>query len=333
MSLDKAILSAVGVEDEKDLDKAIESTDLSAPFLPTVYAEEFIELVREKNWCRQLFRTIGMPGTTFSIPKVTTDASVYYVAEGGSPTEDTALKTGLAGTVDLVAKKLMGYVDINAEVTEDAKVAMLPLVKNAFAEAMAIAEEKLIIQGTDEVGEIAAQGWIAGDPRRAFKGMLKLASAPIVDAGGNNIDIAIIENARRNLGKYGRAVDNLVLMVNPYSSSVLRQLDAVLTVDKYGPNRATNVRGEIGQLMGIRIVEDFWIPEGDVYDTSAAGEGRAILVRKDIPIIGDRRLVKFDQDKLVVSDQVRVVISERIGFNVQYTGAICVIDNLKTSIG
>ena len=90
--------------------------------------------------------------------------------------------------------------------------------------------------------------------------------------------------------------------------------------------------------MGITIVEDFYIPEDDTDGTTLnapanAAKGNALLVDKTSPIIGDRRKVKFDQDKVVSTDSIEIAISERIAFTVQYVKALCLVTDLTNSIG
>jgi HK97 family phage major capsid protein len=331
MALDDAIKKALGITLEPEAQKALVSGD-TGDFIPKEYADEFIDLVREKNWTRQLFRTINMPTATFYIPKVSGDASVYYVStEATAPTESKPTFAA-AGSVKLEAKKLMGYAQVSNETDEDSRIAMMPIIKDSFAQAMAAAEEQAILLGQ------YSGAFAADDPRSAFQGLCKLAS----DAGqtqvADNTDlIKTIELARLKLGVHGRNVNNLVLMVNPFTASKLRQLTQVLTIDKYGPS-ATIHKGEVGKVMGITIIENYYLPEDSgsparYYSPTTADRGLALLVEKNNPIIGDRRLVKFDQDKVVSTDSIEIAISERIGFTVQYVQAICLITNLDNTIG
>lgn len=329
MALDDAIKKAIGV----DVEKGLESGQIG-DFLPIEYAEEFIDLIREKNYCRGLFRSINMPAQKFEIPKITADASVYYVSsEVTAPAAQSKPTFAGTGTVELSAKKLMAYVDIASEVEEDSKVAMLPLIKESFAEGMASAEEAAMIQGN------TAFVWTnAEDPRKAFDGVVFLAGKTVV--GDNGDLIKTVESARYALGKHGRNVRDLILIVNPYTASLLRRLDQVLTIEKYGP-KATILAGELGQIMGIKIIESPYIPEDptdkdtveDFATNGLATKGVAILMRKDAVLIGDRRKVKFDQDKIVEKDAVRVVISERLDFVALRAEAICSITALTNSKG
>lgn len=332
MSLDDAIKKAVGVNTQKQL-----VTGDVGDFIPVEYAEEFIDLIREKNYCRQIFRSINMPSQKFEIPKITADASVYYVSsEATAPAAQSKPTFAGTGTVELSAKKLMAYVDIASEVEEDSKIAMLPLIKESFAEGMAAAEEAAMIQGND------AWAWTnAEDSRRAFDGIIHLGTVTAVNAAAHGQDlIKAIELARYGLGKNGRNVRDLILLVNTFTASLLRRLTQVLTIDKYGP-KATILAGELGMIMGIKIIESPYVPEDptdkdtveDFATNGVATKGLAVLMRRDAVLIGDRRKVKFDQDKIVEKDAVRVVISERLDFVALRADAICNITELTNSKG
>jgi HK97 family phage major capsid protein len=330
MSLDDAIKKAMGVTLDPEALKALVSNPDLGDFIPEEYANEFIDLVREKNWTRDLFRVINMPSAVFYIPKITGDASVYYVStEANAPTE-TKPAFAAAGSVKLEAIKLMGYVQVSNETDEDSRIAMMPIIKTSMAEAIARAEEEAIINGQ-------YVNYDSDDPRKAFKGLLKLAAEGTQEVTADNEDlIATIERARLKLGVHGRDVGNLVLMVNPFTASQLRQLEQVLTVDKYGPT-ATIHKGEVGKVMGITVIEDYYLPEDNTsaavfYAAATAEKGVAILVNKTSPVIGDRRKVKFDQDKVISTDSIEIAVSERIGFTVQYVEGLCNILGLANTI-
>lgn len=330
MSLDDAIKKALGCTITPEMEKALTSPELG-DFIPEEFANEFIDLVRERNWLRDLFRVITMPTATFFIPKITGDASVFLVStESTQPTESKP-SFASAGSVKLEAKKLMGYAQISNETDEDSRIAMMPIIRDSFAEAMAAAEEQAFLLGN-------FVSFASDDPRSAFDGIAKLALDASQTTTADNSDlIKTIEDARLKLGVHGRNVANLVLLVNPFTASKIRQIEQVLTVDKYGPN-ATVLKGEVGKVMGITVIEETYLPEDEdsasvFYAPFTADKGLAMLINKTSPIIGDRRKVKFDQDKVIKTDSIEVAISERIGFTVQYVEALVLIRGLDNTIG
>ena len=334
MSLNDSIAKAIGVNLEKAgtvIDSDLLAGADESAFLPKQYADEFIKVVREKNFCRELFREVVMTRPTFEIPRVSADVGVYLIGETDPATTITATEPTIAAPLTLSAKKLAARTNYSAEVDEDAKLAVVPFLKESMAGAMGVAEEKAILQG-----QMTGLPVVATDPRQAFKGLLRLAqdagASQQVNAAGADLSVALIEEARRKLLLHGRNVRDLVLFVTPYQASILRQNASVLTVDKYGP-AATILNGELGKVMGITIVESQNVPEGDDPDTPAAGEGRAILVNRNSPVIGDRRKIKFEADKVITSDSRILVCTERIAFGLMYTTAVVEIDNLKTTLG
>lgn len=329
-NLDDAIMKAVGVKVEKADTEDLLTSEIGN-FLPVEYANEFIALIRERNHMRDLVRTVNMTTQTLKIPRIDGDANVYYVGTEATAPSKSDLSNQFAGQVELNAKKLMAYSDIANEVDEDSKIAMLPLIKEAFAEGMAAAEEIAMVQGN------TAFAWTnAADVRKAMTGVVYQNG--VSQVGDNNDLIATVEAARYKLGRYGRDVKALVLMVNPFTAGILRQEEAVLTVDKYGPN-ATIHKGELGKIMGIAIIESAYIPEDattkdtveDFATNGVATKAVAMLFRKDSLLLGDRRAVKFDSDKIIETDATRIVISERIAFTVTRAEAICKITDLANS--
>ena len=143
-SLDDAFLKAMGANVEPEALKALVSGD-TGDFIPEEFANEFIDLVRENNWTRDLFRVITMPSATFFIPKITGDQSVFFVStESTQPTESKPAFAA-AGSVRLDAIKLMGYVQVSNETDEDSKIAMMPIIKTSMAEAIARAEAEAFL--------------------------------------------------------------------------------------------------------------------------------------------------------------------------------------------
>jgi HK97 family phage major capsid protein len=328
--LDEAIKKAMGVALTPDMEKALVSGD-TGDFIPEEFANEFIALVRERNWTRDLFTVISMPSATFYIPKITSDSSTFYVpTEATAPTESKPMYAA-AGSVKLEAIKLMGYIQVSNETDEDSRIAMMPIIKDSMASSMAAAEEQVILNG-----QYRTYG--ATDARSAFKGLLKLAEDAGQTAVANNLDlIKTLETARLKLGVHGRGVGDLVFMVNPFTGSQYRQISQVLTVDKYGAG-ATILKGEVGKVMGITVVENYYVPEDSTDGTTLnapvnAETGNALLVNVKSPLIGDRRKIKFDQDKVIATDSIEIAISERIGFTVRYVEGLCLVTGLTNSVG
>jgi len=305
------------------LQKALGTSDLP-DFLPTPLAMEIIDNIRDLNFGRQLFREIKMPAKTFNLPKKTSGAKVYYATEGS-----TAVETGItSGTVQMIAKKLMSQVLLDTELIEDSQPDIVDIILEEFSLAAAEAEEMAFMEGdpshtplTNDESAATSTTWYSKDARLAFKGIFTYAgeagAATPVDAGGNPMTTSHINEAIYRLGKYGRNKGRLVCVVNSYSAYQLREDSKINTVDKYGP-AATITTGQITNVYGVPVVESGFAPEG-----------KAIVLLKESPVIGDRRLIKIRSDEEIATDQMRYVVSERLDFVVRWQDALCLVDSLE----
>lgn len=295
--------------------------DKDGGVLPKLIADEVIKYITEINWCRQLFRTIEMKNKTLDLPVITSGRDtvgkgVYYI-----PTQvDITDKTNQIGpklhSVRLEAKKFMAYANVDEDDIEDATLDVVDLLLESFAEAFAEAEEQAML-----IGDITYA--TADSPRKAFDGLLTLAKAAslVVDQALtlSGLEISGIEEAIslaiKKLGKYGRNKGNLICFVDSGIAEALRRSKRLVNLYQYaGVREGTGPAGEqAATIYGVKILESSYL------DGSVAGKtGVGVLVPKDEPIIGDRRLIKIKSKELIEHDKRRYVISERLDFGVRH---------------
>lgn len=323
---------------KKSLDEALRKALSTAAgaggdFLPLPLANEFIDYVWDLNFIRQLFPGTIMTSKTKDYPKILGGTKVFYESTEGGEATETSMDTA---TIRLTAKKFMSQIKMSEEVIEDAAFDMEGIVSNNFANALAAAEEEAMIVGNPDhtpttavEANATATTWFTKDHRMIFYGLLTLAAdiagkissetraANRVDAGGNDMTTALIRQAMYNLGKYGRVMQNLVLIVNPWSANQLLDDSKLVTVDKYGAN-ATIHTGEFGKLYG----------KTTAINSAYCTDGYGVITHVQNPIIGDRRAIKIKSEDIIKSDQKRYVISERIDFTIQHKPALCQIYDL-----
>lgn len=304
-------------------------------FLPTPLATEFIKYVFDQNFLRQAFTVVPMISKTRDYPKILGGTKVYYQSTEGGTAQQTGLNTG---TIRLEAKKFMARMDATEEVLEDAQQDMQTIIRDHFAATLAAAEEETMIQGdpahspTTATESLADETtWFNKDHRLAFQGLLTLSAdisgslasdtraANRVNAHGLDMSTAIARQAMYNLGKYGRVMSNLILILNPWSANQLLDDQKLVTLEKYGPN-ATIFTGEFGKLYGkVAVINS-------AYCTDSYG----VITHKGNPVIGDRRKVRIKQMDWIQEDTKIYVITERMDFTVMYKSALCQIYNLDT---
>jgi len=306
--------------------KAAMSTALGSggEFLSESKATEFIGLIRERTFVRQLFPSFRMRASKVTIPKITSGTTLYYTPPGQTPTPSGV------GTdqITFESKKLMGYVYWDAEISEDSIIDVAQLLKKDLAQAAAEAEELAAMQGDpehtatkDDPKKATENNWFERDPRLMCNGVVKLSKSEDavdpVNLSGSALSPADILMGKFNLGKYGRNNNNLVYLVNSYTAMKMILWEELLTIDKYGPN-ATIVTGEVGKIMNISVVDTPWMSYGE-----------SVLTLKGNGAIGDRRKIKFASEYIPRSDQYAIYPSERIDFKIPRVDALCNIYGLS----
>jgi hypothetical protein len=310
---------------EVDVKKALGGVNTSAgqggDFIPRDLAAELIEYVKWNSVGRNLWDQVVMPTPVFDIPKLTGVNSIYFVGEGSQPTQ-----SGMAtAQVTLTAKKLMGILTVDAEIDEDSKIALLPLIKQDFGTEIGLAETDAFFNGDTDFA-------VSDHPRKAFDGLRKLATGSAVDAAGSRITLRHLNQGLVNLGRYGQNPMMIDVFGAPVVIGELRKLYA--DFDKYTVfNQGALKTGQVGAIWGMNVYVNGLIPTDLTYGGSTgSGYTEALLVHRKTPIIGDRRAIKFKTFDQIWTDQTLIVPSERIAFNVRWRDAIVKITNLEATL-
>ena len=311
-----------GVDVKKALGGVNTSTGSGGDFIPTELAAELIEYIKWNSVGRNLWDQVVMPTPTFNIPKLTGVNSIYFVGEGSQPTA-SAMTTD---AVSLVAKKLMGILTVDSEIDEDSKIALMPLIKEDFGSQIGLAETDAFFNGE-------GSGYAVSDhPRAAFAGIRSKASGTAVDAAGGRVSLALLNQGLVNLGRYGQNPQMIDIFGAPVVIAELRKLYA--DFDKYTIfNKGALKTGQVGAIWGMNVYSVGLLPTNLTYGGSTgSGYTEALLVHRKTPIIGDRRAIKFKTFDQIWTDQLLIVPSERIAFNVRWDDAIVKITNLEATL-
>jgi len=295
-------------------------------FLPLNIATRFIDFVRDANYCRGVFRIQPMSSKTLDIPKILSAGQVYY-----ENTETTAaVRTNFTtGAIRLIAKKFLSNIDISAECLEDAAFDMDAIIRDQCAQNMGQAEEEAMMVGNPSHAATATQAnataanWYSKDHRLIFSGLFTIGgtvnAATPVSAHGAVASSSHLREMMYNLGKYGRVMSELVTFVNPYSMNQLLDDSKLVTIDKAGA-KATIFTGAIALLYGkINCFNEVYAPDG-----------QACMTPKNNPIIGDRRAIKVENERVILQDMTRYVVSERIDFKTEHEDAVVLCEDLET---
>ena len=257
--------------------------------VPDPLSDALINLMEQRGAARQACQRVVMSADTWTVPKVTAHATVYYPAEAAAITEsDLAFSQ-----VQLTAKKLAALVKMSTEVTEDSIVDIMNVVVESIAYSIALEEDKNLFNGV--AGGVNTSG-IAGnasvdDTNVASAGALALSDLTACASGIGNPIIG---------------AQNAWWMSPVIFNSVVRDL-----VNAAGGNTIADLEG--GQrplLLGYPVNFVSALP-------SAPASGELVAVFGDLRLgayFGDRRALNFKtlSELYMENDQLGVVATERI---------------------
>jgi hypothetical protein len=311
-------------------------SDISS-YLPAPLANEVIAYIREINILRRLLRTFNMSARTFRKPKRNSAMSAYFIPDGVQATETGFTSTSLSW----VAKKLMSYVVVDEEAIEDSQPDVVSQILQDFADAVAEAEERAFMSGdmthaatAPDPTSATGVNWYVKDPRLAFDGIFTVAGGPNgatpVAGGAGTIDEDMVNKAIYNLGKYGRNKSKLIGLVPPEQAANIRSNSNFKSATITGLPLASFISGLGSAGEGDSLITVVYGVK--MYEAPFAPAGQIAILDKSSPQIGDRRMIKLASDLVVEQDQRKYVVSERIAFNFDYPDAMCLIDDLSTTV-
>jgi len=308
-------------------------------YLPKPLAREVIDLVRELNIMRRFVNTFTMTDRIMRKSKRVSGQSAYYIPDGVTAVQSTIS----ASSITWEAKKLMTFSIGDVEALEDNAVTpdIVSQVLNDAGDALAEAEESSMLTGdpahlaTATTPDSATEAnWFNRDPRLVFEGIFTVAATPDaaeeVDAASAELDLDMINCALYNLGKYGRVKNRIVGIVPSDQAAKMRQNSLFKAADTSGLALASFLTGLGSAGEGNSLVSPVYgVP---FYEAPFAPSGQIVMYRRDVPQLGDRRLIRIASDEIIESEQIKWVVSERIAFNYFYRDAIVRIKDLDTAV-
>ena len=324
--LDKPVKTLKYFQKSKDskgnseLMKAMDSatTNEGAEWIPTEFSQELYYLVHLATKVAAAVRQFNMPSNPYKLPIQKTEASTYLTSEN---TADSGNKftasTPQSNNVTFTAVKLATRVLFSEELSEDAIVPVLDFVKNTIATAVAFGLEDALINGDNSTTHMDTDTTSASDPRKAWKGLRKMAISAANNKDISSLTTANIRDIRGKMGKYGVDPAKLMWIVSAKALIKLLSLTEVMTMEKYGPN-ATILTGELARLDNIPIVVSEKMRDdlnaSGYNDSTTNAKGALLLAYLPAFMLGVKRQLttraRFDEE----TDQTILVNSWRGDF-------------------
>ncbi len=282
-----------------------------------------------------LIRTFEMTDPTTYLPVEAGLPELLFVGEStanNSPNYDT-VKTG-SQRVQVDAKKFVIHQMWSGEMEEDSIIPFIPFLREQAARSLGHHTDSLVLNGDTTnagTGNINLDDADPADTKHylAFDG---IRHAALVDNTANGKDVAGVITAEQFKTFRGRMLDtarkhdwghpndpnDLVHVADPETADAISFIDEFLTVDKYGP-LATVLTGEQARCYGNPLISSIDVSkteaDGKVSTTGANNtKGQVVTFNRNGYVLGWRRRLQVETERLPATDQTRIVWSMRAGF-------------------
>jgi HK97 family phage major capsid protein len=329
-----------GIGEVSELGKALNTGTAShgGDWVPTDLSAQVIDILERNLVVATLFQSIDMPTQPFEIPQKTARSTTYYVNESTSDNPNLfRASQPTVGKLTLTAKKFANRVNLSDELTEDGIVAMLPLIREDIATSQARAVEDTLVNGDTTATHQDSDVTGVDDVRKSIIGIRKLintaAKYDVDEDGSGSLDIEDFRNARKLMTNtagaaiYGADTAGLSWLTSIHGGLKMMNAlkDYVTTIDKFGESRATILKGTLGAVDGIPLLTSEFVRvdmnASGVYDASVTTKTVVIIVNGSAGIIGKRRGLKIEQDRVIGADQNLLVSTQRWDFQPRYPTA------------
>lgn len=253
----------------------IDSGDEGYEWIPTLFSQSYIDEYNLERKVTGLFQEIKMPSNPWTYPVSSNGVMARKLTENSKRSSKDNPKSD--STITLTAVKLSAQFELPEELSEDAAIDVMSLIRRQCIEAQEKALELAILEGdadgaNQHYGTVLPQdsGTIDSDsPENAFNGLRKRAmgsAALRTDASNAVLNETHLSQARQKLGKFGVNPADLALICGPKGYNQLLQLDDVRTLEQYGA-AAPVLSGELARYEGIPVIVSEYLRE----DTSSGG--------------------------------------------------------------
>jgi len=288
-----------------ELAKALNTSTAGAgsEWIPTGFSSQMIEaLIMEATVAKQ-FKSFKMPTNPYTFPLLLGHGTAYKGGEAtsGSP---SMYRSSNPETDNLTfsAVKLIANYPASDEISEDAVVSILPVLRASIAQAIARAIDDAIVNGDTSTTHLDTGYTVASyDARRCWNGLRdQCISAMKQDwstTWSTSTGLAFMRALQEDMGKYGIRAKDLCWLINANMYNKIKAQAEVSTVDKFG-SAATVVKGELSAIDGVELVLTEHVEEqqndSGVYDGTTVTDTQALLVWKPGFMLGIRKAIQVE---------------------------------------
>lgn len=282
-----------------------------------------------------LFRSFEMDAPTAYLPVQATLPVVSYVAESTANNSSNygTTKTG-SNRVTVSASKLLLHQMWSGEMEEDSLIGFVQFLREEAMRSWAYHMDALLLNGDNTNAATGNINLDDADPADSlyYLSMDGIRHAGIVDNTANKGDIAGAIQLSHFKASKGRMLDatykhdwshpndpdDLVYVADPETADAVSFIDEALTFDKIG-ERATVLNGQQARILNHPLIASMEVSkteaDGKVSTTGSNNvKGQIVAFNRRGGVVGTRRQMQVELERLPATDQTRIVWSTRIGF-------------------
>jgi HK97 family phage major capsid protein len=281
-----------------------------------------------------LLTSFPMAAPTVYMPVEADLPEMTFVAENTSASASnySTVKTG-SNRVQVDAKKFIIHQVWSGEMEEDSLIPFVPFLRGQQVRSLAHYTDSVILNGDTTNAGTGNINLDDADPAdtKHYLALDGIRHAALVDATGQGTSAGatITYDAMVNLRKLGLDTtyfhdwfhptnpEDAVFLVNPDLADELAKLDEVITVDKYGP-LATVLTGEVARIGRNPLIATISMSktEADGKVSTTPGNNtkhQAVLFNRRGIVLGTRRALQVEVERIPATDQNRIILSTRFG--------------------
>lgn len=302
------------------------------------YVGTLWEASRNKARIFPLLNTFEMTAPTVYLPVEVDFPEMLYVGEStaSNSAEYGTSKTG-SQRVSVAAKKFVIYQMWSGEMEEDSIMPFVPFLRKQNEKSLAFYSDSLVLNGDTETGgtgninchdaaPAATKHYLAFDGiRHACLGdntnnASNHGAAVTLDALMDLRKLAIDGTYNHDWG-HPDAANEWIYACDPWTGDYIDKLDEFVSVDKFAQN-AVVLTGQVGRIGQNPLIRTAALQrtetDGCVNTAGSTTCGQVVAFNPAGCVVGWRRRVQTETERLPARDQTRIVHSLRMGFG-RYT--------------
>ena len=314
-----------------------DAAGVGAEFIPDDFRDQLYMSYKTPSMLAEQFEVVPTQSNVVLIPRFDNPGGRPYIK--GALTSDSpadnifTASTPTTAQASIAIKGFAARYRVSADLIEDSAISILPALQQSILRDLNDGYEDCMLNG-DTTGTHADDiaNWnirsrwgtspslgTSSDHRRNFKGLRRLSSdastSNIAILGGIAVTSADIISGLALMAEY--SAQDMMLVTSPEMFLTLLKLEAVQTIDKFGP-AATIVTGSLASIFGMPILVSRYMGAdlngSGLFDNATTNKSGIILVNRSSYKHYQRRGITVETQKDINSDAVSVVATLRRTF-------------------